>query len=123
MNPLRASPRVGFALAALACALLLAFGYYLQYVKGLDPCPLCLVQRGCFYGVLAISVLAALHGPRGKGAIGYGVGVFLVAAGGAAGGPRPGLLQHPPADKVAAGGAGLFFLLQKFPPAPTPKRA
>jgi disulfide bond formation protein DsbB len=122
MNPLRASPRIGFALAALACALLLAFGYYLQYVKGLDPCPLCLVQRGFFYGVLAISVLAALHGPRGKGAIGYGVGVFLVAAGGAAVASRQVWLQHLPADKVPACGPDLFFMLENFPVAQTLKR-
>jgi len=32
------SPR--FSLAALACAMLLGFGLYLQYVKGLEPCPL-----------------------------------------------------------------------------------
>jgi len=30
-----------FFLGALACALLLGFGYYLQYARGLEPCPLC----------------------------------------------------------------------------------
>jgi disulfide bond formation protein DsbB len=122
MNPLRASPRTGFALAALACGLLLAFGYYLQYVKGLDPCPLCLVQRGFFYGVLALCVLAALHGPRAKGAVGYGAGVFLVAAGGAAVASRQVWLQHLPADKVPACGPDLFFMLENFPLAQTLKR-
>jgi len=27
----------------IACALLIAFAYYLEYVQGLEPCPLCMV--------------------------------------------------------------------------------
>src|SRR5882672_5084715 len=115
MNPLRASPRAGFALAALACTLLLAYGYYLQYAKGLKPCPLCLVQRGFFYGVLAVSAIAALHGARGKASMAYGVGAFLFAAGGAAVASRQVWLQHLPADKVPACGPDLFFMLENFP--------
>ena len=37
---------LGFA----ACAGMLAFGYYLQYVKGLEPCPLCIIQRVILLG-------------------------------------------------------------------------
>ena len=48
--------RLLYAAPAIACAGLLAFGYYLQYFQYQDPCPLCLVQRGFFYGVLAVSV-------------------------------------------------------------------
>src|ERR1700704_6505896 len=59
MTPKRLTTRAAFALGALACALLLAFGYFLQHVKGLEPCPLCLLQRGFFYAVLAIFLLAA----------------------------------------------------------------
>ena len=62
MNPVRHSTRQLFALGALACAGLLAFGYYLQYVRGLEPCPLCLVQRGFFYLVLATCALVAVAG-------------------------------------------------------------
>ncbi|MBM3355342.1 MAG: disulfide bond formation protein B, partial [Betaproteobacteria bacterium] len=35
--------RVFFAAPALACAALLAYGYYLQYFDNQDPCPLCLL--------------------------------------------------------------------------------
>ena len=41
--------RIRFAAGAVVCALLLGFGYYLQYVQGLDPCPLCQVQRAFYY--------------------------------------------------------------------------
>jgi len=47
-------------LGALTCAGLLGTGYFLQYFQGQDPCPLCLLQRGFYYGVLV--VLAIGHG-------------------------------------------------------------
>ena len=111
----RISPRLGFALAALVCAALIGFGYYLQFVKGLEPCPLCLLQRGFFYAVLAVCVVGALHGPAGRGRIVYGVLAFLVAAGGAAVASRQVWLQHLPKDQVPQCGPDLFFMLQNFP--------
>ena len=116
MRPLPVSTRVGFALPALACALLLAFGYYLQYVRGLEPCPLCLVQRGFFYGVLAVCVVGALHG---RWTLFYAVLATLFALGGAAAASRQVWLQHLPADKVPQCGPDLFFMLENFPLART----
>jgi disulfide bond formation protein DsbB len=107
---------------ALACGLLLAYAYYLQYATGLDPCPLCLLQRGFFYAVLALCLIAAVHGPHRQGATVYGAGVFLLAAGGAAIASRQVWLQHLPADKVPACGPDLFFMLENFPLAQTLKR-
>ena len=115
MSALRITLRVGFALGALACALLLSFGYFLQYVKGLEPCPLCLLQRGFFYAVLIVFALGALHGPRGKGRMAYGALAALFAAGGAATAGRQVWLQHLPADKVPQCGPDLFFMLENFP--------
>jgi disulfide bond formation protein DsbB len=122
MTPERLTLRAAFALGALACALLLGFGYFLQFVKGLEPCPLCLLQRGFFYAVLAVFLLAAVHGPVGKGGIVYGVLGALVAAGGAAVASRQIWLQHLPADKVPQCGPDLFFMLENFPLAQTLKK-
>ena len=113
------SNRLGFAAAAAACAALLGFGYFLQYARGLEPCPLCLVQRGFFYAVMATCIVAALHGPRRTGAIAYGIVVALFAAGGAATASRQVWLQHLPADKVPQCGPDLFFMLDNFPLATT----
>jgi len=107
------SPR--FSLAALACALLLGFGFYLQYVKGLEPCPLCLVQRGFFVAVMAVCLIAALHRPRRAGAAVYAVLAALFALGGAAVAGRQVWLQHLPPDKVPQCGPDLFFMLNNFP--------
>ena len=107
--------RSGTALGALACALLLGFGYYLQFGRGLEPCPLCLVQRGLFYAVMTVFVVAALHGPRRIGAAVYAGLAFLFALGGAATAARQVWLQHLPSDQVPQCGPDLFFMLENFP--------
>ena len=104
-----------FALPAAACALLLAFGFYLQYGQGLEPCPLCLVQRGFFMAVMAVCAVAAVHRPRRLGAIIYGLLAALFAAGGAAVAARQVWLQHLPPDKVPQCGPDLFFMMENFP--------
>jgi len=104
--------RVRAALPAIACALLLGFGYYLQYVKGLDPCPLCLVQRGFYYAVIATFAVAAIHG---RGATVYGSVAALFAAGGLASAGRQVWLQHLPPERVPQCGPDLFFMLDNFP--------
>jgi disulfide bond formation protein DsbB len=104
--------RRAFALAALACALLLAFGYFLQHVRGLEPCPLCLVQRGFFYAVMAACLAAALHARWVRF---YGVVAAFFALGGAATAARQVWLQHLPPDRVPQCGPDLFFMLDNFP--------
>ena len=107
--------RIAALLAAFACAALLGYGYYLQFVEGLDPCPLCLVQRGFFYAVMAACLLGAIHNPRGAGRVLYGGAAALFAAGGFAAAARQVWLQHLPADKVPQCGPDLYFMLENFP--------
>lgn len=119
MPSARTTTRLGFLMGALACASLLGYGYYLQFVQGLEPCPLCLVQRGFFYAVGGIFLLGALHGPGRAGARVYAALVTLFAAGGAAAAGRQVWLQHLPPEKVPACGPDLFFMLENFPLAHT----
>ena len=100
------------AAGALICAGLLAFAYYLQYVKGLEPCPLCLMQRGFFYGLMGTLVIATVHG---RGNLLYGSIAALFAAGGLATAGRQVWLQHLPPERVPACGPDLFFMLDNFP--------
>jgi len=113
MNPSTVR-RVSLA-AALICAALLSYGYFLQYVKGLEPCPLCLVQRLFFYAVMLIFIVAAAHAPGRIGTRIYGALVLIFAAGGAATAARQVWLQHLPPDRVPQCGPDLYFMLQNFP--------
>jgi len=107
--------RLFCALPALACAVLLAFGYYLQYFEGQDPCPLCMVQRGFFYLVLAAFLFAAVHFPRGTGIRLYCAAAFLAALGGFGVAARHVWLQHLPPDQVPACGPDLFYMVENLP--------
>jgi len=109
------NPRVACALAALASAGLLGFGYFLQYMRGIEPCPLCLVQRAFFYLLIVTFLICALHGPQSLGRRLYGFVAMLLAAGGFATASRQVWLQHLPADKVPACGPDLAFMLQNLP--------
>ena len=107
--------RLAFAAPAVICAALLGYGFYLQYVQGLEPCPLCMVQRGFFMFVMALFAVAALHGPQRVGTWIYAVLIVLFASGGAAAASRQVWLQHLPADKVPQCGPDLFFMLENMP--------
>ncbi|MEN3353245.1 MAG: protein dithiol:quinone oxidoreductase [Betaproteobacteria bacterium] len=107
--------RVGYALGFLICAGLLAFALYLQYVEQQDPCPLCILQRVAFIGMMLVFLIGALHGPHRRGAIVYSTLLFLIAVVGAAIAGRQVWLQHLPPNQVPACGPGLEYMLQQFP--------
>src|SRR3989442_5978050 len=69
------SRRIGNLIGFLVCAGMLAFGYYLQFVVGLEPCPLCIIQRILLFAVGVAFLVAALHHPACRLAAGvYRVG-------------------------------------------------
>ncbi len=108
------SPRKLALAGFLVCAGLIGFALYLQYVRGLEPCPLCMIQRLWFIGLGLIFLVAALHGPRGFGVRVYGVLATAAALAGASFAVRHVWLQwHPPENEACT--ADLFFQLQRFP--------
>jgi protein dithiol:quinone oxidoreductase len=107
--------RLPFVIPVVICAALLGYGYFLQYAQGLEPCPLCMVQRLFFYLVAGICLAAALHGPARTGSVVYGSLAALFAAGGAATAGRQVWLQHLPADKVPQCGPDLMYMLNNLP--------
>jgi disulfide bond formation protein DsbB len=102
-------------LGFLACAALLAYAYYAQFVMHLEPCPLCIFQR---LGVFAVGIafgLAALQDPTGWGRRVYAAligAAALVTLGVAA---RHLYIQSLPPGSVPACGASLDFMLKVFP--------
>jgi disulfide bond formation protein DsbB len=98
------------------CTGMLAFGYFLQFVKGIEPCPLCMIQRLAFAITGVVSLVAALHHPARIGARLYGAIIALAALGGAAVAARHVWLQHIPAEQRPSCGPGLDYLLSTFGP-------
>lgn len=109
------SPRQWFALGAAACAGLLGFGYYLQFVQNLEPCPLCILQRLAFMALGLSFLIGALIGPGRIGTrIVAGLGLLFADLGAAIAG-RQVWLQSLPADQVPACGPGLDYMVENFP--------
>jgi len=109
------SARSLFVLLAVICAALLGYGYYLQYGTGLEPCPLCILQRLAFIALFVISLIAAVHGPGRNGMRVYaGLGTLASVIGGAIAG-RQVWLQHLPADQLPDCGPGLEYMLEVLP--------
>jgi len=110
----RPTPRFVFAAIFAACAALIGYGLFLQEYKGLEPCPMCVLQRYAFVAIAVVALIAAIHGPRGAGLKVYGAGVALFAIAGAGVAIRHSWLQHfPPAMETC--GTDLEFLINTFP--------
>ncbi len=107
--------RPTFLFIFLCCLGLLGFGLYLQHGKGLEPCPLCIMQRYAFIAVGLTALLAALHVPRPAGLRLYAAGMMLLALAGAALAGRHVWLEHLPKSQVPSCGPGLDFILESFP--------
>lgn len=102
-----------FGLIALACAGLLAFGLYLQHVVGLNPCPMCIVQR---YAMIALFVLG-LVGWRLRKALPmalWSLLTALVAGFGAFVAARQSWLQWYPPEVVTCG-RDFYGMIENFP--------
>jgi len=118
MNPattLLRHPRRFHTSLVVVCTGLLAFGYYLQFGLGLEPCPLCIFQRLCFIAIAAIALVAAIHGPRNAWRWCYGAGLIAAAGTGAGIAGWQVRLQHLPPDQVPECGPGLDYMLDAFP--------
>jgi len=111
------SRRAGNLAGFIACSGMLAFGYYLQFAVGLEPCPLCILQRIMLLATGLVFLIAALHNPaRRMGARIYGAAIALCALTGAAIAARHTWIQHLPEDQRPACGPSLDFMLSTFGP-------
>ncbi|MFQ5488698.1 MAG: disulfide bond formation protein B [Gammaproteobacteria bacterium] len=109
------SQRKLFAGALLVAIALLACALYFQYVQGLEPCPLCILQRLALMVLGVIALLALIHNPPALARRLYGLLMLLTATAGGAIAARQVWLQHLPPDQVPACGPGLDYMLEVFP--------
>ena len=107
------APRRALGLICLACVLMLAFGLYLQHVVGLEPCPMCIVQRYALVLVALFTGLAAIFRSRGLQVTG-GVLALVSALGGAYTAAAQSWLQWYPPEVVSCG-RDLYGMIETFP--------
>ncbi len=111
----------GAGWVALACTGMLAFGMYLQHVVGLEPCPMCVVQRYALILVAACAMITWTLGLKGsKNAVPslvqkvFAVLALLWAAGGAFVAARQSILQWYPPESVSCG-RDFYGMVETFP--------
>lgn len=107
--------RAAFFLGFLICAALMGWAFWLQYGEGLDPCPLCMLQRVAIVAIGLIFLVGTFHEPGRVGAWIYAFLLLIVAVLGAALATRQVWLQSLPADQVPACGMGLSYMLETMP--------
>ncbi len=109
------SPRLGFFLGFAFCAVLLSVAAYFQFVKELEPCPLCITQRVFVLGTGIVFLMATLHNPGPLGRRIYAGWATVLALAGAAVSARHVWLQNLPKEEVPACGPGLAYVFEHFP--------
>ena len=106
-------PRRVLGLIALTSVLLLVFGLYLQHIVGLEPCPMCIVQR---YALVLVAVMAGLFAlSRKPSVLLTGLLLLVLTSGfGAFVAARQSWLQwYPP--EVASCGRDFYGMIETFP--------
>ncbi len=107
--------RGSFLALFAACVGVLAMAVYLQYVKGIEPCPMCAMQRYAFFVIGIIALVGGVHAPREKASRRiYDVLVAIVALTGAGIAARQSWLQWFPPE-FGECGPGLQYILDEFP--------
>jgi protein dithiol:quinone oxidoreductase len=108
----QAPRRIWLTLSLISIGMLV-FGLYLQHAAGLEPCPMCIVQR---YALVLIAACAALASATGKKGLqtSAGLATLILAGGGAFVAARQSWLQwYPP--EVASCGRDLYGMIETFP--------
>lgn len=103
-------------LLAFFCHELLVAAYYFQYVVGLNPCPLCIIQRVVVFALAVwFLLMAAVNAKPGTlpAKLLNGIGVLISLAGVAAAGRQVWLQSLPPAD-IPACGPSLDYMMEVF---------
>lgn len=107
--------RYGNLLGAIACAGMMAYALFAQHGLGLEPCPLCILQRVAVIATGLLFLLAFFHNPRDLGAKVYGVLIDLAATAGILVAARQMWIIAQPPGTVAECGASLDYMMDVLP--------
>ena len=107
------APRRVLTLVSLACVAMLAFGLYLQHVVGLEPCPMCIVQRYALLLVAVVSGITAFANKRVLLLTGSAVTLLLAGFGAFVAARQSWLQWYPPEE--ASCGRDFYGMIETFP--------
>jgi len=108
------SARQGNLLGFAACAGLLGYAYFAQFVLHLEPCPLCIFQRVGVFAIGVMFLIAATHDPVGWTRRVYASLILLAALATAGVAGRHLYIQSLPEGSIPSCGASLDFMLKIF---------
>ena len=109
------STRMFFLTVMFSCIALMVFGLSLEYIQGLEPCPLCVFQRIAYILIGLIALIGATHNPKDLFLVIYKFLIIITAITGALIAGRQVWLQHLPPELVPECGPGLDYMLNVFP--------
>jgi len=93
---------------------LLLTGLFFQYKMGLDPCPLCIMQRIAFMAIGAVCLLGLIIKFNWFHKLVSGL-IFIFAGIGAGIAGRQVWLQSLPEDQIPTCGPGFDYMINNFP--------
>ena len=107
------SPRRIWLFIFVVCAGLLSFGMYLQHVVGLEPCPMCIVQRYVMVLMGLVALLGAVLSGRTASLMAGSVLVLLAGSGAYVAARQTWLQWYPP--EVVSCGRDFYGMIETFP--------
>lgn len=102
-----------WAWLSVACVALLSFGLYLQHGVGLEPCPMCIVQRYVMALMALLAGVGALWSGR-RSSLWVGSLLALLSSSGAYVAARQSWLQWYPPEVVSCG-RDFYGMIETFP--------
>ena len=95
---------------------LIVYALYAQYVLGLEPCPLCILQRVAVIALGLSFLLLALRPPQRKQSkFLASLLLVMISSAGVGIAARHVWIQNLPPEKVPGCGPGLDFMIANFP--------
>lgn len=108
------SARNTYSFLFVFALLILGASIYLQITKNMEPCPLCVIQRGVFALLGIICLIATIHNPARTGQRIYRGSLMILTLLGTFIAGRQLWIQALPEGTVSCG-ADLLSLLKTFP--------
>lgn len=100
----------------ITCTLMMLAALYMEHVMGMNPCPLCITQRGFVILTGLLALIAALHNPHLVGRRVYAlIGIISPILGACFAGRQLWLQSAPPEAAASCGPSSLSYILDVYP--------